>query len=47
MTWKSWTNNLATESSAIYTDKKHLDESVIYCGFTVGLFQQRAASSDL
>ena len=45
MTWKSWTNDLAIESSPIYADKEYFDELVIYCGFTVRLIQQRAASS--
>ena len=43
-TWKAWTNDLAIESPTKYADHKYFDELVIYCGFTVRLVQQYAAS---
>ncbi len=46
-TWKNWTNDLAIENSPVYTDKKYFDELVIYCGFTVRLIQQYAASGSI
>ena len=43
-TWKKWTNDLAIESRLNYSNQKHFDELVIYCGFVVRLIQQYAGA---
>ena len=44
MTWRKWTKDLGVESRPEYSSLLYINELMTYCGFTVRLTQQSAAS---